>query len=243
MAQQIILYDIARRGVKNTCWSFNVWKTRLVLNYKELPYSTRWVTHETLAPTISALGLPPNTAPGPPYTVPTITDANGTATTDSAVIAKLLEGQHPQKPLHFDDQLEAEANKVAFMAASPLFPMHMPYLAREVVLEPSVRMFVAAREKRFGMNFAEWEKMKGGETAWNTAAPGFDALRHLLIDNKIDDGPFILGSQVSYADFIITAVLEAYNQTHTGMFQRILNMDERFERHYQASKQWVRKDD
>jgi hypothetical protein len=47
--QEILLYDLARRGDRNSCWSFNVWKVRLVLNYKDIPYRTEWVNHANIA--------------------------------------------------------------------------------------------------------------------------------------------------------------------------------------------------
>ena len=38
---QIILYDLA--SVTGTCFSPAVWRVRLLLNYKRIPYRTVWV--------------------------------------------------------------------------------------------------------------------------------------------------------------------------------------------------------
>lgn len=48
MSEDIILYDLASRG-RCASWSFNVWKTRLVLNYKGISYRTEWVDHVNIA--------------------------------------------------------------------------------------------------------------------------------------------------------------------------------------------------
>ena len=69
---EIILYDLPS---KDPCksWSLNPWKTRLVLNYKGLPYKTEWTEYPDLASKFSSLGVPKNTAEGvPPYTSPCV---------------------------------------------------------------------------------------------------------------------------------------------------------------------------
>jgi len=53
MSEEILLYDLACRG-RCASWSFNAWKTRLVLNYKGLAYRTEWVDHVNVAEVLKA---------------------------------------------------------------------------------------------------------------------------------------------------------------------------------------------
>lgn len=92
----IILYDLSsKRTTPSTCWSPNVWKSRLILNYKALPYDTQWVKHDEIESTLSAIGIPANDMSLPSakaaYTVPAIRLVDGRGIMDSAVIAAELE--------------------------------------------------------------------------------------------------------------------------------------------------------
>lgn len=49
----LVLYDIP--SLKGTCMSHNVWKARLVLNYKQIPYRTEWLQHPQIEPTLKSL--------------------------------------------------------------------------------------------------------------------------------------------------------------------------------------------
>ncbi|KAI0725636.1 hypothetical protein C8Q72DRAFT_749831, partial [Fomitopsis betulina] len=70
----IILYDIPS-SLPHNAWSPNTWKTRYLLNIKDLPYRTQWLEYPDIAGYLRALGVPP-TAPGTiaPYTLPAIYD-------------------------------------------------------------------------------------------------------------------------------------------------------------------------
>ena len=51
---QLTLFDLVRRDGKRS-WSGNVWKARLFLNYKGIPYQTHWVDYLTLKSTLISL--------------------------------------------------------------------------------------------------------------------------------------------------------------------------------------------
>ncbi|KAK5273614.1 hypothetical protein LTR96_000214 [Exophiala xenobiotica] len=48
MSDEVILYDLPSK--QGTSWSLNPWKTRLVLNYKSIPYKTEWTEYPDLKP-------------------------------------------------------------------------------------------------------------------------------------------------------------------------------------------------
>lgn len=50
---EIILYDLACE--KNECFSPVVWRIRLILNYKRIPYKTVFLEFPDIAPTLQKL--------------------------------------------------------------------------------------------------------------------------------------------------------------------------------------------
>jgi hypothetical protein len=124
MEPHIILYDIIVNPEKNKrqAASLNTWKTRyflflnnlwgcmyaylgsrLVLNYKSIPYKTVWVEYVNIQRACQAIGATatekrPNGEPR--YTLPTIVVADtGEVISDSAKIAVYLDARYPDKPL------------------------------------------------------------------------------------------------------------------------------------------------
>lgn len=238
MSSPITLFDLASRDEPHRCWSYNVWKTRLALNYKGIRYTTNWVDHDTLAPTLKSLGVPPN-ATGFEYTVPTVRFTCGTLVTDSATIAAELEARFPSPSLHRDPELEAKADEAAHVTAMALFANYLPRIGRNLITTSSIPTFEKTREKLFGMSLTDLERTKGGEKAWQAAEPGFVATKAILNEHKKDDGPFILGSQVCYADFVIAATFLAAKRAGHDMFDRIISWDSCFKALYEACEAWT----
>lgn len=52
-APEIVLYDLA--CTKNVCFSPTVWRIRLLLNYKQIPYKTIFLEFPDIEPTLKAL--------------------------------------------------------------------------------------------------------------------------------------------------------------------------------------------
>lgn len=52
-APEIVLYDLA--CTKNVCFSPAVWRIRLLLNYKQIPYKTTFLEFPDIEPTLKAL--------------------------------------------------------------------------------------------------------------------------------------------------------------------------------------------
>ncbi|KAK4541562.1 hypothetical protein LTR36_007859 [Oleoguttula mirabilis] len=240
---ELILYDLARRG-HCTSWSFNPWKTRLVLNYKSIPYRTEWLDHQTIAPTLTGLGVPPNTSSqgGSEYTVPTVRFKDGTYLRDSAAIAEKLEAMFPDQPLLFDPETQLKAEQAIGKVAGPLVPVFVPRIAQDVITETSVPSFREPRLKVFGMTLEELESVRGGEQAWKAAETGTQELKAVLTEHKRSEGPFILGSEVSYADFIVVAFFESLRRIGSDVGERVLGFDESFRRLHEACGEWMEKD-
>lgn len=50
---EVILYDLA--CTKNECFSPAVWKIRMLLSYKQIPYETVFLEFPDIAPTLEGL--------------------------------------------------------------------------------------------------------------------------------------------------------------------------------------------
>jgi glutathione S-transferase len=119
----------------------------------------------------------------------------------------------------------------------------MPLIPRNLLRPTSIPLFNAARAARFGMPLDELEATKGGEQAWEAARPGLDALEALMGEWKVDEGPFVLGSRVSYADFVVVAVLEGFRRVGEELFERICEGREGLRGVWGACGEWLGRDD
>ena len=140
----LILYDIPSLHPDNL-WSPNVWKTRLALNYKALPYRTEWIEYPAIEPLARKLGVRPTgfKADGvtPEYTLPIVHDpSTGVAVADSFPIALYLEETYPDSP-----RLFPEGTKAVMKAWDDRW--HETFCAKGLrVLLPNVRMGPGSEE-------------------------------------------------------------------------------------------------
>jgi glutathione S-transferase len=243
---EIILVDLPSKGSSPHCWSLNPWKARASLNYKNLPYKTEWVEYPDLASTLSSLGVAKNdgTAAYTEYSSPAAKLPDGTWIMDSRKIAEALDKLQPQPSLHMDradiiDKTQATVLGVQQNLAANIMPRVPVFL-----LNPrSAEYFHETRSKRFGMPLEEFGKSeKSGETAWKNAAPHIQKLGELLREKK---GPFILGEDVSFADFVVGGLFVFLKRLDRDgdVYGRLLGMDEAFGKHFQAIEKVFERDD
>ncbi|KAF8515792.1 hypothetical protein BU17DRAFT_93208 [Hysterangium stoloniferum] len=102
---KITLFDISS-FCKPQAWSPNTWKARLVLNYKQIPYKTVWVSFPDIEDTLKNIGgkptgFKPNKGGNAPlYTLPAILDESGdtpVVIADSLAIAEYLDAKYPER--------------------------------------------------------------------------------------------------------------------------------------------------
>ncbi|SMR49307.1 unnamed protein product [Zymoseptoria tritici ST99CH_3D1] len=242
MSSKIILYDLPCKtaaGQPYRCWSPNVWKTRLVLNYKKIPYQTEWLKHAEIEPTLSALGITPTPVK---YTVPAIKQTDGTGVMDSAVIAPVLEKHVPQPTLHLENNLHNQLGPLVGRSLGPLMPVIYAQIGRAIILESYAEEWKKGKEAAFGCTMEEYEERDGGEKAWKAAEPGFKAMGDFMQKNKKDDGPFVMGSQVCYADFVLAALVECVSKLGGGLYERIVALEPQLKMLHDACKPWLEDD-
>ncbi|KIW64464.1 hypothetical protein PV04_09396 [Phialophora macrospora] len=214
----ITLYDIPSREPRR-CWSLNPWKTRLLLNFKRLAYTTEWVEYPDVQGLIEP-HLPPNER-GIPYTVPTIQlqlpdgDGGGGGSEwimGSREIATRLDVLYPTPAFSSSisaDPYLAEIEAVADRIAQTVSSDFIPKLARRVLGAASLPYWHRTREAWFGgLTLDEVAAQKGGARVYTAVAPLVARVRELL--GRDASGPFIHGRSVSYADFVWVGVLRFF---------------------------------
>ena len=169
---------------------------------------------------------------------------DGAFVMDSAAIASKLESLHPTPSLHLDNGLPAKLGAILGKVAGPLIPVFMPRIGRDMIVEESYDWFQEARAKRFGMPLNELEKTKGGDQAWHATRQGLEELKEFVKAHKQDDGPFVLGSQVSYADFLIASMMEALRRIGEDLYEKMakLSGDDSLKNLHKACQKWMKDD-
>ncbi|KAM5354961.1 hypothetical protein ACJ41O_001607 [Fusarium nematophilum] len=244
MTDQVILYDIPSKDSSCSCWSLNVWRIRLALNFKGIDYQTHWVEYPDIEPLLTSFGIPPPAGQTPPYTVPAVRlpENGGEFLMNSRVIIAELERRYPPPKwpsLHLDDPILQKAYELTIEIADPLWPVIIPQIPRTVLNTKSADYFWATRKEEFGMSLDEYEATQGGEGAWDKSKAEFQKIAGVL---KERGGPFFLGETVSYGDFVLVGFLH---------FLRRAVGDEKFKRVegwpevitlYQACEKWLQRD-
>ncbi|KAL5366220.1 hypothetical protein BJX96DRAFT_160609 [Aspergillus floccosus] len=215
---EIVLYDLA--CTKNICFSPVVWRIRLMLNYKRIPYRTIFLEFPDIEPTLKALGIPPSDSGT--YTVPTIHHIpTNTHIMDSPRIADFLESTYPDPPLPLTSDLgrkiEAQSRKVVGTTFSA------SVLPREMgILSPRAQAyFRRTREAALGHPLEDLLDPEREEQAWAAVDGAVREVGELMLTHK-EEGPFILGPRPSSTDFFIAGALQSARTVHEAVFEKIV---------------------
>ena len=179
------------------------------------------------------------------YTSPTIQLPDGTFVAESNNCAEALESLYPEPKLHLDANLHRTIMEKVDQSTGNIMPLIMPALLHDCLPERSSKFFDEDREKRWGIKPLDLAALKGEELWQAGEAPGgsFEQLKDELHKHKKDDGPFVLGSQVSYGDFVIASLFEAVERVETSAYDRLMGYDESFKRLHEACRPWFQRDD
>ncbi|KAL6837324.1 hypothetical protein V8C40DRAFT_229708 [Trichoderma camerunense] len=241
-SQEITLFDLPS---KEPCasWSLNPWKTRFLLNYKGLEYKTEWLNYPEIAPRIRP-HLPPNET-GRAYSIPTIQFPDGTYVMESRKIAEAIEQRHPSPPVYLDDPTVQKIERLVFKSIKPLYPLLMYKISQVILTEKSYDYWVGQYTREYGMTLDEYERQFGGEKAWAAAQPAMSELTATLKEKQAE-GPFFLGKEVSYADFVWLGGLIFVKRTDEKLYQELLDRTgdrAAHERLFEACAPWMKRDD
>jgi len=213
---EIVLYDLA--CTKNVCFSPVVWRIRLMLNYKRIPYRTVFLEFPDIEPTLKGLGVAPDESDPGKYTVPTIQHLpTNTYLMGSDPIARLLESTYPEPPVQLTSDLGREIELKARTAGRSAFRASV--MPREIrILSPRAREYFRRKcEAAIGHRLEDL--FDNEEQNWAAVDDDMRAVGELMRTHKAD-GPFVLGSRPSYTDFFIAGSLQSARVVDEEVFQR-----------------------
>ena len=179
------------------------------------------------------------------FTSPTVKLPDGTFVMDSINIAKKLESMYPSPSLRLDTHLHEPVTEAVGICAFGLWPDGSLSTFRNVLSDRSALWFAEDRKKRVGMFLEELSTQKGGEAAWKALeSPGgpFDMLKDVLTRHRKDSGPFVLGSEVSYGDFVAASLFEGIARTDAKIYDRMMGHDKSFQMLHKACSAWLERD-
>lgn len=120
---EIVLFDLA--CTKNVCFSPVVWRIRLMLNYKRIPYQTKFLEFPDIQPSLEDLNVHPvntQTEIKNKYTVPVILHVpSNKYIIESALIAEFLESTYPNPPVPLTSELGREVESTARSIVGAVF--------------------------------------------------------------------------------------------------------------------------
>ena len=159
---------------------------------------------------------------------------------DSWPIVQELEKRYPSPSLHLDNPVTIKIRDQISLILGPVFTQLLPEIPA-LLPERSQEYFYKTREAAFGKPLSEVheEALANAEEGWKKSEEQLKEVADLL---KKHDGPFILGTEVSYADFILVSMLYFVKRVSEEAFQKILSIDDSFSKVYEASRQWFTED-
>lgn len=234
-------YDIAMGpSARSPCCSVNPWKSRLALNFKNIAYSTKWVSLPDIGRVRQALEVPPcrKFADGTDFfTLPILVDpSTNSKIGDSFDIAVYLQKTYPASGVGdlfppqvldytYDQQLPAWAPPLSERRRDPEYDEYSKF-NRDVDMAFTYHVGLMGYYLPLDSEASKEEFIRrAGVSSWEDfALKGEDrqkvkeSLRLMMADlsklfSKDSTGPFILGKQATYADLIVGGWLNMMHAT------------------------------
>lgn len=146
------------------------------------------------------------------YTIPTVMMPSGEYIMDSWKIAEALEAAYPGTPsLRLDAPALAPVKAAMLGALGALRGVYVPLVAQRLLSETSLPYFTETRQASLGMPLDQFAREKGGDRAFDAAAPHVQKAAALLLAGKgkgaegegEGEGPFFDGAAApGFADFV-----------------------------------------
>lgn len=138
---------------------------------------------------------------------------------DSRAITEYVESKHPSPSLHLDSDIVGQVEALWKRYMGTIVPIFLNQVPKRILADGSLEYWYKTRNEFFGVPVEELEETKGGEVAWNEAEP---VLRETTALLKQTDGPFFLGTTVSYADLVWGSVLLFSERIGPDFFEEAL---------------------
>ncbi|EEH44782.1 uncharacterized protein PADG_01071 [Paracoccidioides brasiliensis Pb18] len=243
--------------IPSKSWSPNTLRTRLVLNFKKIPYTQSFISYPDIAPLLKSASVPPLHGARVPYTLPAIAHPSSIGTShgvlnDSWPIALHLEKtfQSPQHPTLFPSAGSyALALAVARVLNAILPPTRMILLPKipQILDERGAEYFRRTRAEWFGRSLEEMlSDTEGVEKSWADVEVELKLLADMLRGppgvngGGKKKGPFFEGEQAGYADLLFAAFLAWYERGDRKDWERAVSIgDGEIRRFWDACLPWI----
>lgn len=163
---------------------------------------------------------------------------------ESRAIANKLESLYPSPPLHLDSPVLAKLESIMPDLMPTLSGIYIPLVPKRIIDSASHPHWYKTREAKFGMPLDKLAETKGGDVAYNGARPYLEQVTALLRQDT--SGPYFLGNEVSYADFVWGGFLDFFGRIGPEELSGVLEATGDRDVHARlqdALKEWRRRDD
>ncbi|KAF9892838.1 hypothetical protein FE257_000427 [Aspergillus nanangensis] len=230
-------------------WSPNTLKTRLILNYKNIPYTQSFISYPDIAPLLSAAAIPPHAHGTTPFTLPaihhlTITTNPNHILMDSLAIATHLDQTFPARPLFPSNNasyaLALAVTELLHKVRDQCAPLVIPNVGD--LLDPRGReYFVQTRSARFGKPLSEVRPRDPAvvRSVMDAARAEMRPIADMLRGRPGKKGPFFEGETPGYADFLVVAFLAWPERADRVLFEELVAVDCVLRDLWEACLPWV----
>ena len=201
----VVIFDTPDNN--GVTWSHHVFRILFSLHHKNIPYSIENLEYPDINEHFDATSLAPKEDPVEPYEIPvllvkTLPD-NIQYTMGAINIINVLEDIQPSAPLLHGSSRSVEFRSRFGPAFAPILQAvagHVP----KILSERSAETFAQKRKNRWGETVEQWNAKHPLTEGLIIAKPRIQDLGDWL---EMTVGPFIHGSEPSYADFTIVSFL------------------------------------
>ncbi|KGO37223.1 Glutathione S-transferase, C-terminal [Penicillium expansum] len=230
-------------------WSPYTLRTRMVLNFKGIPYTQSWVSYPDIEPFLKAHGVTPGK--GTPYTMPAISHKGSITSNpdgvlmDSQPIAEYIDKLYPSPPLF----PSGDASYSLFIAVEKFKDLISPSFRSLIVPNVPPKLdergreyFIRTRSAAFGKPLSEVRPTDETEllALWQRIEKEAEMLIEMLKGKDGKKGPFLEGERAGYADIVLASLLAWFQRFDQGTFEKILDLgDGEFKAFYEACLPWL----
>ncbi|KAH8813700.1 hypothetical protein DL96DRAFT_1625176 [Flagelloscypha sp. PMI_526] len=201
----ITFYDIPST-LPGVVWSPNTPKIRLALEYKGIPFETKWVEFPDVSKVSIKVGAQPSGKwahdGSPYYTCPFIYDSKtDKVISDSWNIVRYLDETYPETPRLVPQGLNGLVKLFIDEAGAKLLSAFAPFnLSKtgEILNPASQPFFFETRPSIIGVTMAELDAMAN----WDAVKASLDWLEGVIEENK-KGGQYVIGDHLTYADIFV----------------------------------------
>jgi glutathione S-transferase len=234
-------------------WSPNTMKTRMVLNYKRIPYTESFISYPDIGPLMLSLSILPLPGFSIPYTLPAIISPAIPASinqfhaiNDSLPIALHLEHAFsgPEYPSIFPNVGSYTVADIVGRLLVTVINLARPLIAPGVVRildDRGATYFRETREKSFGKPLEEVAPTGTDlDATWKNIEQAFKPMIQMLHGDGGEKGPFLEGDSLSYGDILIVSFLVWVERANHENWRQMLDFGEgELQKLWDASIVWT----